>query len=116
MHNVFELEGYSFILFGQRDKSQEIVSSKSRTVSSYGLKHGDMIYLFLSPEQKAGNLSRAQPVSASGENGVTVTATPPSDRISGSKIPKRCDIAEDQVDRILQKTAGTIKRSRDPKK
>nr|CAG4634776.1 EOG090X05T8 [Alona affinis] len=117
--DVFGLEGYFFVLYMNRDKSQEIVSSKSKTVSSYGLNHGDMIYSFSISEEPGSSTLKNQPIVTSAENGMsslpTTVAAAPSGRMPGSKIPQRSNIVEDKVDVILQKTEGTIKRSRDPK-
>ena len=102
-------------MYCSRDKTQEIISSKSKTVGSYGLKHGDMIYL--SPS--AGAVESTSKV----KNGVSSTApsssssfASTSSSIPGSKIPTRSNVEEDQVDVILQKMDGTVKRKRDPKK
>nr|CAG4641682.1 EOG090X05T8 [Eurycercus lamellatus] len=108
---IFGFEGYSFILYSKRDKSQEIVSSKSKTLATYGFSHGDMIYLFPIPgvlDSSSGTTS---------ENGVSslTTTTLPSGSMPGSKIPNRSKVDEDKVDVILQKMDGTIKRMRDPK-
>nr|CAG4650962.1 EOG090X05T8 [Simocephalus serrulatus]SVE94224.1 EOG090X05T8 [Simocephalus serrulatus] len=114
---VFELTGYTFALYCKRDKSQEIISSKEKTVATYGLKHGDMVYLW----SLAGSSTPSEP-SGNVKNGVTTTASSSSSfgssssSIAGSKIPTRSNVEEDQVDVILQKMKGTVKRKRDPKK
>lgn len=42
---MFELSSYNFTLYRNRNKKDELVSSKSHKVFSYGLDHGDIIYL-----------------------------------------------------------------------
>ena len=41
----FGLNSYNFSLYKQKNKRDEIPSSRSRTISGVGLKHGDMLYL-----------------------------------------------------------------------
>ena len=74
-----------------------------------------MIYLSFS----AGAVESTSKV----KNGVSSTApsssssfASTSSSIPGSKIPTRSNVEEDQVDVILQKMDGTVKRKRDPKK
>lgn len=45
MHNVFNLTGFRFALFKEKGQKGELVSSRSKTLLSYGLKNGDMIYM-----------------------------------------------------------------------
>lgn len=45
MHDAFELPGFQFALFRSRNNKDELISSRSKTVASYGLRHGDMLYL-----------------------------------------------------------------------
>lgn len=105
-------------MYCRRDKSQEIFSSDTKTLTSYGLKHGDMI--FLSPiagavqyiEQPTGNGKIKNEVS----NTSTAVSVPTTSSMPGSKIPTRSNVDEDQVDVLLQKMEGTVKRKRDPKK
>lgn len=54
------------------------------------------------------------------KNGVSTSSTstflPSTSSMPGSKIPIRSNVEEDQVDVLLQKMDGTVKRKRDPKK
>lgn len=45
VHDVFNLTGYRFVLYKEKGHKGELVSSKSKTLVSCGLKHGDMIYM-----------------------------------------------------------------------
>nr|SVE74169.1 EOG090X05T8 [Daphnia barbata] len=115
--NAFGATGNSFVLYCNRDKSQEIVSSDTKTLASYGLKHGDMIFLssitgaLQHVEQPTGNSKAKNGVSTSSIS----VSTPTTSSISGSKIPIRSNVEEDHVDLLLQKMDGTVKRKRDPK-
>nr|SVE87366.1 EOG090X05T8 [Daphnia similis] len=114
--NAFETIEYPFTLYGRRDKSQEIASSDSKTLASYGLKHGDMI--FLSPI--AGAVQRVEQPTGNGKakneiSNTSLSVSTPTPSMAGSKIPVRSTVDEDQVDLLLQKMDGTVKRKRDPK-
>lgn len=115
--NAFETIEYPFTLYGRRDKSQEIASSDTKTLASYGLKHGDMI--FLSPI--AGAVQRVEQPTDNGKaknqiSNTLLSVSTPTPSMPGSKIPIRSTVEEDQVDLLLQKMDGTVKRKRDPKK
>lgn len=45
VHDVFNLTGYKFGLYKERGQKGELVSSRSRTLTTCGLRHGDMIYM-----------------------------------------------------------------------
>lgn len=45
IHDTFNLKSFSFSLYKERNKQDEIPSSKTKTIRSLGLHHGDMIYL-----------------------------------------------------------------------
>ena len=44
IYEAFELKNFGFGLFKQRNYKDEIISSRSKTVSDVGLAHGDMVY------------------------------------------------------------------------
>lgn len=46
VHDSFEMNSFAFGLYRERNQKNEIASSKTKTVSNLGLRHGDMIYLF----------------------------------------------------------------------
>ena len=91
-----------------------------KPITSIGLVHGDMIYLFASDILNQTAPKNHQP---SNENGIVPSAAAAgssinqsSSAIIGSKIPNRSMIEENQVDLTLHKMDGLIKRSRDPKR
>lgn len=45
IHDAFQLDGYNFSVYGERNYKNELASSRSQTIDDYKLKHGDMIYL-----------------------------------------------------------------------
>lgn len=45
IHDAFELDGYNFAVYGERNYKNELASSRSQTIDDYKLKHGDMIYM-----------------------------------------------------------------------
>lgn len=45
IHNAFELNGYGFAVYRERNYTKELASSRSQTIDDHNLKHGDMIYL-----------------------------------------------------------------------
>jgi nuclear protein localization family protein 4 len=45
VHDTFDLSSFAFALYKERNQKNEITSSKTRSVASAGLRHGDMIYL-----------------------------------------------------------------------
>lgn len=45
IHDTFNLNSFAFALYKERNKQNEIPSSKTKTIRSLGLHHGDMIYL-----------------------------------------------------------------------
>lgn len=47
IHNVFGLSNFAFALHKDRQRKEEVLSSKTHTLRDCGLKHGDM--LFMSP-------------------------------------------------------------------
>ena len=103
---VFGLGGFLFTLYCKSDKTQEILSC-SKSVCSYGLSHGDMIYMSfigdIVPEvlNKSGNSTSNSTVSS---------------KVSAPKLtPNKGNFVEEEVDKILKNSEGTIKRKRDSK-
>lgn len=45
IYDAFELNSYAFALYKEKNRKGEIASSKTNTIQSQGLKHGDMIYM-----------------------------------------------------------------------
>ncbi|KAJ8959765.1 hypothetical protein NQ314_006194 [Rhamnusium bicolor] len=45
IHDAFDLNSFAFALYKEKNKKNEIASSKTKTLRTLGLRHGDMIYL-----------------------------------------------------------------------
>lgn len=45
IHDTFNFNSFGFVLYKERNKQNEIPSSKTKTIRTLGLHHGDMIYL-----------------------------------------------------------------------
>ncbi|XP_056638250.1 nuclear protein localization protein 4 homolog [Diorhabda sublineata] len=120
VHDAFDLNSFAFALYKEKNRKNEISSSKSTSLLSVGLHHGDMIYL--APVNGAvlfSNISSGEPV----DEAVASTSSPPSTSTatlsgarpkSGSNRPN-LNIKEDDVDIQLMKTDGKIQRPRDDK-
>uniref|UniRef100_A0AAR5QAR6 Nuclear protein localization protein 4 homolog n=1 Tax=Dendroctonus ponderosae TaxID=77166 RepID=A0AAR5QAR6_DENPD len=118
IHDAFNLNSFTFALYKQINKKDEITSSKSKTLRALGLKHGDMVYL--SPLNGSvlfnNNTSAGEPVSEAGPS--TSNASRSNIAISvASKVSAtaKSNIKEDDVDTALYKLDGRIERSRDDK-
>ena len=103
---AYGLAAPAFALYASRDRTRQVSASKSTTLSSLGLRHGDMLFLF--PDK---NAAAAAGVDAAAAAAPAVAAA----QIQGSKIPTRSNVQEEPVDALLHKMDGKIKRKRDPK-
>jgi len=45
VYEAFDLNSFGFNLCKQRNQKEPLISTRSKTVSSIGLSHGDMLYL-----------------------------------------------------------------------
>lgn len=45
IHDAFQLDGYNFAVYGERNYKNELASSRSQKIDDYNLKHGDMIFI-----------------------------------------------------------------------
>lgn len=88
-------------LYQQRDKSGEIKSSTRKTLTSVGIKHGDMLFL----SQEVSTAGRDTPELDSATSISTTTSVP----VSSSN-----NVKEDEIDIFLSKQDGLIHRERDP--
>ncbi|XP_026475213.1 nuclear protein localization protein 4 homolog isoform X2 [Ctenocephalides felis] len=113
IHDLFELSGFAFALYREKNNQKEIISSKSRTLTSYDLKHGDMLYL--TPINGAKIFSQTTLSNAKENN--TPFGEPihePSTSSSSSQNLNHAPV-EDDVDIQLTKIDGRIERGRDDK-
>uniref|UniRef100_A0A6P7FF04 Nuclear protein localization protein 4 homolog n=1 Tax=Diabrotica virgifera virgifera TaxID=50390 RepID=A0A6P7FF04_DIAVI len=117
VHDAFELNSFAFALYKEKNKKSEIPSSKSKTVLSLGLRHGDMIYL--APVNGAVLFSNNSPSGEPVDDATPSTSAMPStSATSYSKNRIRsgsANIKEDEVDLQLMKIDGKVQRNRDDK-
>uniref|UniRef100_A0A023F2S9 Nuclear protein localization protein 4 homolog n=2 Tax=Triatoma infestans TaxID=30076 RepID=A0A023F2S9_TRIIF len=113
VHNAFSLSGFTFSLYRNRNNKDEIHSSRSNTIVSLGLKHGDILYLIphegthLWPIQNSTATTNSQGT-LSGEPGRAMEVYENS---TGTVQP----VIEDEVDQILWGMDGKVHRNRDEK-
>lgn len=120
MYNVFSLTNYGFTLFSDRHRKNEIKSSRSVYLSSLNLKHGDKIYLCpLDPDNIWAIPGPSNADSANGSRSSSVVSTPGSTTSLPSNGKKSSgstsQVEEDEVDKLLWKLDGKIKRLKDKK-
>lgn len=123
VHSTFDLSSFAFAIYRERNNKDEVHSSKSRSIKSVGLKHGDMLYLkplngtVLFPQPSTSAISNNTP---SGEPPIN-DATPSTSGIistsnSSNPTPRlSTTVQEDEVDTQLWKFDGKIQRKRDEK-
>lgn len=107
----FELDNSEWKLFSDRGKTSEIKLSKSKTLSSQKIKHGDLLYLSTdtrnAPDVDSGE--RPSPLFAFN---ASASAIQPSTSATTSTKSTSISVVEDEVDRILDKQDGRIFRER----
>lgn len=95
VYETFGLSSFNFALFKERNKTEEIVSSRSNNLKHYGLRHGDMLYL--------------HPL-----NGTTLLPVSDSHSSSTTSVSNSVSfVSEHEVDVYLQKQDGKIPREQD---
>ncbi|XP_017782702.1 PREDICTED: nuclear protein localization protein 4 homolog [Nicrophorus vespilloides] len=118
VHNAFDLSSFAFALHKEKNQKREIISSKSRTLMSSGLQHGDMIYLssldgttiFAEPSTSNNNVSNA------GEPEVIASGSGMASRGKINSVSlNKVAVKEDDVDVQLLKVDGKIFRKKDDK-
>ncbi|XP_075974005.1 nuclear protein localization 4 isoform X2 [Anticarsia gemmatalis] len=119
VYESLHLNTFAFVLHKDRQRKEEITSSKSRRLRDYGLQHGDMLYLnpvngavlFDQPSTsgEANNKPFGEPVEA-GPSTSTANATVAPNSASRPAMPQ-----EDEVDLQLYRMSGNIQRQRDEK-
>ncbi|XP_052749600.1 nuclear protein localization protein 4 homolog isoform X2 [Galleria mellonella] len=113
VYDSLRLTTYGFTLHKDRQRKEEITSSKSRQLRDYSLQHGDMLYLspvngavlFDQPSTSQDTIIKA--FEEPSEAGPSTAPTPAA--------PRQVNIEEDEVDLLLYKCPGTIQRQRDEK-
>lgn len=119
VYEGLHLNTFAFMLHKDRQRKEEITSSKSRRLRDFGLQHGDMLYLspvngavlFDQPSTsgEAVNKPFGEPAEA-GPSKLTNTATAVAAPVTRSTVPQ-----EDEVDLQLYPMSGNIQRERDEK-
>ncbi|XP_051158551.1 nuclear protein localization protein 4 homolog [Leptopilina boulardi] len=120
IYDAFDLNSFGFGLYKQRNYKDEIISSRSKSVSDVGLSHGDMLY-FASVN---GRVPWDGPSTSSSSNNITemsqMDVTPSTSRTSQvqpviNSSRSSTNVVEDEVDLQLWKLDGKIQRKRDEK-
>lgn len=111
----FDLSHSGWNVYKKRNQTDEVKSSRSKTLSSYKVKHGDMLYLGFDADI-------AEVASASTSMSMTGSLLEPRHVISAggafadnksSSSSTRTTVQEDEVDQYLEKQDGRIERDRD---
>jgi len=100
VRDAFDLSGFNFALYKDRNNKTEIFSSRSKILTTYKLKHGDMV--FLHPMNGTGVFSRESTVQSRRTSSTSVGSAASSNTV-----------VEDDVDKLLKKLDGRIERPRD---
>ncbi|KAL0841645.1 hypothetical protein ABMA28_015297 [Loxostege sticticalis] len=114
VHEALQLSSFAFALHKDRQRKEEVLSSKSRTLRDYGLQHGDMLYLspvngavlFDQPSTSAEAINK--PFGEPAEAGPSASTSEPA-------TPRPNAPQEDEVDILLFSQSGAIQRGRDEK-
>lgn len=123
VHDIFGLTGYGFALYRKRGCKDELISSRSKTVRSYGLSHGDMIYMAplngtmlwsQDPSPRPGT-SSGMSESNNTPSGEPVDSTELALVQTQSSLRQSFTLQEDEVDLQLWKLDGKVQRKRDEK-
>ncbi|XP_047024530.1 nuclear protein localization protein 4 homolog isoform X2 [Helicoverpa zea] len=120
VHESLHLSTFAFALHKDRQRKEEVTSSKSRRLRDYGLQHGDMLYLSpvngavlfdqpsTSGETNENNKPFGEPVEAGPSTSSTVVA-------AQTTAARPIAVEEDEVDLQLYRMSGNIQRQRDEK-
>ncbi|CAB3239018.1 unnamed protein product [Arctia plantaginis] len=119
VYESLHLNTFAFVLHKDRQRKEEITSSKSRRLCDYGLQHGDMLYL----NPVNGAVLFDQPSTSGDANnkpfGEPVVAGPSSSNVAAVAVPATVTRPtmpqEDEVDLQLYRMSGSIQRHRDEK-
>lgn len=137
IHSAFQLDGYGFAVYRERNYTKELASSRSQTIDDLNLKHGDMIYLKnVLPSSSSvmcievgidannnihdffllllqSTVAAFQPQPSTSQGLTSVHSAPMKNPITQkSSTP---ELQEDEVDLALAKIDGRLQRNRDPK-
>ncbi|XP_046660206.1 nuclear protein localization protein 4 homolog isoform X2 [Homalodisca vitripennis] len=121
VHDVFSLPGFTFALYRQKNRKEELVSSRSRTVAGTGLRHGDMLYMVplngtLPWDQPGTSNSNSFGGESSKASSVPASPSTSSTRLSTNHTQTNnstTPVTEDDVDLALWQQDGRLLRNRD---
>lgn len=109
VHKAFELNNMQFSLFKDMQKKQPIESSRTKSVSSCGLKHGDRLFLV----SKSATLFKPDAGGSSSSSSSSFPTASSSSESAQVKAKAVVVVKEDQIDVELSKIDGKIPRKRD---
>ncbi|XP_014606395.1 PREDICTED: nuclear protein localization protein 4 homolog isoform X1 [Polistes canadensis] len=116
---AFNLNSLTFGLYKQRNRQDEIISTRSKTLLETGLSHGDMLYLVPCNGAQLWNTPSASNnshISSAGLNdgGSNTNRIVQNSNVMGA-LRSLPNVVEDEVDEQLWKLDGKIQRKRDEK-
>lgn len=120
VHDKFDLSGYAFALYRERGCKDELISTRSKTVRSSGLHHGDMLYMaplngaVLWPQETSPRPSTSSSGTISKTSG-DVDANDIQASVQTNSHKPSLGHQEDDVDLQLFKLDGKVQRKRDEK-
>jgi len=96
VQNIFGLKSLQFSLFKRQNKTDSVENSRTKTVKSVGLNHGDRLFMFPNSQNLFQNSNSS------------------SNNDSNFKVPSSVSVVEDDIDNELSKMDGKIpKESKD---
>eukprot|EP00918_Siedleckia_nematoides_P010878 GHVU01023869.1.p1 GENE.GHVU01023869.1~~GHVU01023869.1.p1 ORF type:complete len:631 (-),score=55.89 GHVU01023869.1:1001-2893(-) len=102
VQSTFDLEGGGWGIYVDRGRSKQLDSSKTKTLSTYRIKHGDMLFLVMNGASVTDRgEAPSQPFSAQS------MPVPQSSAAASNQV-----VVEDEVDQQLDKVDGQIMRDR----
>ncbi|XP_035743841.1 nuclear protein localization protein 4 homolog isoform X2 [Vespa mandarinia] len=117
--NAFNLNSFTFGLYKQRNHQDEIISTRSKTLSEIGLSHGDMLYLVPFNGAQLWNTPSASNNSHNSFGGQTDAGNNTNRVVQSSNVIGSLrslpNVPEDDIDEQLWKLDGKIQRKRDEK-
>ncbi|KAK3091936.1 hypothetical protein FSP39_023832 [Pinctada imbricata] len=113
IQNAFGLGDSGWSLYKTRDKKDWIRTSRAKTLDSYKVRHGDMLFLLstdgksLQPESSSDSFS-----TTSNNIGASSATSQLSAAAASGPSMASTNVVEDEVDKILDKEDGKIYRQR----
>jgi len=83
VRDAFDFPGFLFAIYKERGRKQEMISSRSRKLSTEGLSHGDLLYM----ENVNGGINHSTPsTSKSSEVSTPSTPSTPLGKLVGFQV------------------------------